>query len=173
MRTLLLNAGYTPLCVISWRRAIVLVMEGKADVVADSDDYVRSPSVTMPAPAVIRLRQFVKVPYRSTIPLTRKAVLNRDNHRCAYCAGRADTVDHVVPRSRGGGNVWENVVAACRPCNNQKDDHLLDELLAKTGNAKWRLGFKPTAPTGWSWIALGVATVDPTWEPWLGTPAVA
>lgn len=160
MRTLLLNASFTPLAVISWRRAVVLVMEGKADVVADSDIILHSPSTEMAAPAVIRLRYFVKVPYRATIPLTRRALLARDNHRCAYCAGKADTIDHVIPRARGGANVWENVVAACKPCNNRKDDRLLDEL-------GWTLPYTPTAPKGWSWVTIGVGTVDPAWEPYV------
>src|SRR5690625_2141324 len=111
MRTLLLNASYEPLCVIPVTRAIVLVMAEKADVVSEGDAVLRSPSVQVPAPAVIRLRRYVKVPYRRTLALTRRNVLARDDGICAYCGGRGTTVDHVIPRSRGGGNVWENVVA--------------------------------------------------------------
>lgn len=159
--TLLLNASYEPLCVISVRRAVVLLLADKADVVADSDAPIRSERLTMAAPAVIRLRYYVTVPYRAHLPLNRRNLLARDRGRCAYCAGRADTMDHVVPRSRGGEHCWENVVAACRPCNARKDDRLLAEI----GGS---LGFTPTAPSGWSYLVVGVSSTHPTWEPWLG-----
>lgn len=161
MKTLCLNASYEILTVIPWTRALVLVMADKAEVVSESDQLVRSPSITMQAPSVIRLKAYVKVPYRKTLPLTRRNVIARDNGKCAYCVKKADTVDHVVPRSRGGANTWENVVAACQACNNKKDDKLLSEL-----GSKWKLSFVPKAPTGWSWVAIGVATVDPAWEQW-------
>lgn len=163
--TLLLNASYEPLCVISVRRAVVLLLADKADVVADSDAPIRSERLTMAAPAVIRLRYYVTVPYRAHLPLNRRNLLARDRGRCAYCAGRADTMDHVVPRSRGGEHCWENVVAACRPCNARKDDRLLSEM----GHS---LGFTPTAPSGWSYLVVGVPTAHPTWEPWLGGKVV-
>lgn len=169
MRTLLLNASYEPLCIIPVTRAVVLVMADKADVVSDSEAVLRSPSVSIAAPSVIRLRTYVKVPYRKSLPLTKRNVLARDSHRCSYCTSKGDTVDHVIPRSRGGLNVWTNVVAACRRCNNRKDDRLLSEI-------GWKLKFEPKAPTGWSWVAVGFATVDPMWEPWVGArsaPAVA
>lgn len=163
--TLLLNASYEPLCVISVRRAVVLLLADKADVVADSDVPVRSEWLTMTAPAVIRLRYYVAVPYRAHLPLNRRNLLARDRGRCAYCAGRADTMDHVVPRSRGGEHRWENVVAACRPCNARKDDRLLSEL----GHS---LGFTPSAPSGWTYLVVGVSAAHPTWEPWLGGKVV-
>ena len=75
---------------------------------------------TIPAPSVMRLSRYVRVPYRAAVPMTRAGVLRRDGRRCAYCARRADTIDHVVPRSRGGGHTWENCVAACRTCNSQE-----------------------------------------------------
>lgn len=163
-RTLLLNATYEPLGIIPVTRAVVLVMADKADVVAEGDAVMRSPSMSMAAPAVIRLRYYVKVPYRRTLPLTKRNLLDRDRHTCAYCQNRAQTVDHVIPRSRGGLNVWENVVAACERCNNRKGDRLLAEI-------GWQLPFTPSAPTGWSWAAVGVARVDPSWAKWLPTAA--
>lgn len=166
MKTLCLNASYEILSVIPWTRALVLVLADKAEVVTESDQPVRSPSVTMQAPSVIRLKAYVKVPYRKTLPLTRRNVIARDNGKCAYCVKKADTVDHVIPRSRGGDNVWTNVVAACKNCNNKKDDRLLSEL-----PKSWALTFEPKAPTGWSWVAIGVASVDPAWEPWIQVPA--
>ncbi len=165
-RTLLLNASYEPLCLISARRAVVLVLADKADVVAEGDDPVRSARITVTSPSVIRLRCYVRVPYRSTVALNRRALIARDGGRCAYCPGRGDTIDHVVPRSRGGRHCWTNVVAACRRCNGRKADKLLSEL-------GWTLRTEPRAPTGWSYLVIGVAVTDPRWEPWLAPGATA
>lgn len=161
--TLLLNASFEPLSVIPLRRAVVLVLADKADVIAESDEPVRSPTMRLAAPSVIRLRYYVKVPYRGNLPLTRRNLIARDQGRCAYCGGKADTIDHVVPRSRGGQDCWENVVAACRDCNNRKAARLLSEL-------GWSIDFKPTAPKGWSWLVLGVAT-RPEWAEWIPASA--
>lgn len=160
MPTLLLNASYEPLGVIPVRRAVVLVLADKADVVAAGAGSLRSARTSVPVPSVIRLRAYVRVPYRARLPLNRRNLLARDRGRCAYCDGRGDTIDHVVPRSRGGEHVWENVVAACRPCNGRKDDRLLGEL-------GWTLPFAPQAPTGWAYLLVGVATIDPAWSTWL------
>ncbi len=159
---LLLNATYEPLCVVAARRAVVLVLAGTADlVVADPGRVVRSAQLEVPVPLVIRLRAFVRVPYRTRSVVTRRGVLRRDGFGCAYCSDRkAATVDHVVPRSRGGPNTWENVVACCAPCNSRKGDRLLHEL-------GWRLRFTPAAPLATRRIVLGVAAVDPEWERWL------
>ena len=112
---LLLNSTYEPLTALPMRRAVVMLMCGKADVVhADpSGPVIHSASRSVTVPSVIRLRSFVRVPYRARIPMTRAALMHRDRFRCAYCGSKADTVDHVVPRSRGGDHTWENCVAAC------------------------------------------------------------
>lgn len=157
--TLLLNASYEPLHVLTTRRAIVLVLAGKADVVSEGPEILHSEHLSVPVPSVIRLRYYVKVPFRSHLPLTRRNVVARDRGRCAYCSGRGDTVDHVVPRSRGGEHVWTNVVAACGPCNSRKADHTLGEL-------GWTLHRTPHAPSGWAWLLVDVTT-HPSWEPWL------
>lgn len=162
---LLLNASWEPLCVVPLRRAVVLVLTEKADIVAEADGTVRSVSTSVPTPSVIRLRRYVRVPYRGRLPLTRRNVMVRDEDRCAYCDGRASTVDHVVPRSRGGANSWENVVAACGPCNHRKGSKLLSEL-------GWSLRREPFAPHGTRWVLIGLAQRDPTWAPYLpGVPA--
>ena len=161
--TLLLNASFEPLHVVTARRAVVLVLSGKADVVSEGDGVFHSARMSVPVPSVIRLRYFVKVPYRSKMPLTRRNVVTRDKGRCAYCGDKGDTVDHVVPRSRGGSHVWENVVTVCLPCNGRKADRTLEEL-------GWQLHRTPFAPAGWSWLVVGVATV-PEWEPWLARAA--
>ena len=164
-RVLLLNATFEPLQLLTSRRAVVLLLCERADVVAARENapVFRSPMTSTPVPSIVKLRTFVRIPYRaSTPPLSRRAVLLRDAHRCAYCQGHADTIDHVVPRSRGGSHEWENVVAACKRHNLQKGDRLLHEL-------GWELPFPPQAPTGllWRWQHLG--DVDPLWEPYVGS----
>lgn len=163
MRTLVLNATYQPLTVVSLRRAVVLVMSDKADVVEAGGEW-HSVSRSVPAPTVIRLRRFVRIPYRRNISLTRRHILIRDRYRCAYCRDHATTVDHVVPRSRGGQHRWDNVVASCRPCNHTKADKLLAELT-------WTLPFTPAEPATWAWMVIGIADTDPAWVPYL--PEVA
>ena len=139
-RVLLLNATFEPLAVVTAKRAVVLMLTGKAECVqAALVGAFHSESLTIAAPSVMRLSRYVRVPYRRPVPMTRAGVLRRDGRRCAYCTRRADTIDHVVPRSRGGGHTWENCVAACRPCNSRKADRLLDEL-------GWNLRVKPIAP---------------------------
>lgn len=164
--TLLLNATYEPLRLLPARRAVVLVLDDKADVLADGPGCFRSEHRHLPAPAVIRLRYLVRMPFRAHLPLNRRNLLARDRHRCAYCRRRADTVDHVVPRSRGGEHRWENVVAACRPCNAGKGNRLLAEV-------GWELSFTPSAPRGWGVVLLGASPIDPAWAPWLGLDPAA
>ncbi len=117
-KVLVLNASYEPLNITSWRRAIVLLLKGKAEQVEHNGRVVYH---NIPLPTVIRLRHYIKVPYKE-IPLTRKNILHRDSHSCQYCGytGEDLTLDHVVPRSRGGGEFWENMVTACVRCNIKK-----------------------------------------------------
>lgn len=164
--TLLLNATYEPLCVVSSRRAVVLVLSEKAVPVEDGDGLLRSVSRTVPVPAVVRLTRFVRVPFRAQVPLTRKAVFARDGGRCAYCGAPATSIDHVVPRSRGGEHTWENVVASCGKCNHAKADRGIAEL-------GWRLHTIPRAPSGIAWRVLGARPPDPKWSAYLGDGAQA
>jgi 5-methylcytosine-specific restriction endonuclease McrA len=162
---LLLNATYEPLAVVDARRAVVLLIGDKAEMIeADAADRaMRSPSLSVPLPAVVRLRRRVHPPRRSRLPLNRTGVLLRDGYECAYCTDRwADTVDHVVPRSRGGRHEWRNVVACCQQCNRHKGDRLVGEL-------GWRLRFQPTVPSGEG--SLVVRGTAPEWTPYL--PRVA
>ena len=161
-RALVLNASYEPLCVVPVRRAVVLVLKEKAEVVHHRDETFHSERMAFQVPSVIRLVHFVRVPYRARAPLSRRSVFVRDNHRCQYCGAPAENIDHVVPRSRGGEHVWENVVASCRPCNAVKEDHLLSETHLK-------LRRPPFAPRETIWIVVAVGTVDPMWEPYLGS----
>lgn len=157
---LVLNATYEPLSVVSSRRAICLVLLDKADVVADDGTIIHSERMAMSSPAVIRLRYVVKVPYHRHTAMSRRAVFARDNHQCGYCGQHADSIDHVVPRSRGGLNVWENVIAACRSCNLRKRDRTPEE-------AGMRLSTLPRAPRELSWITFAVPRVPEEWKPFL------
>lgn len=127
-RVLVLNASYEPLHVTSPKRAITLLQYGVAEVLENSSDVVRSPSTVMFIPSVIRLRRYVRRPRRYPIPFNRRNLLRRDNYTCQYCGQTHDlTLDHVQPRSRGGRHSWENVVIACRACNQRKGDRTPEE----------------------------------------------
>jgi 5-methylcytosine-specific restriction endonuclease McrA len=166
-RVLLLNATFEPLAVVTAKRAVVLMLTGKAECVeaALEGAAFHSENLTVPAPSVMRLSRYVRVPYRPPVPMTRAGVLRRDGRRCAYCGKRADTIDHVIPRSRGGTHTWDNCVAACKACNSRKADRLLDEL-------GWRLAVRPRPPHRSSGGVLVLAVEPlPSWEPWLGVAA--
>lgn len=133
---LALNSSFEPLTMVPLKRALRLVIDGKAEIVeADRGRSVHSERLTVPRPAVIRLRKFVHVPRRFRRQVTNTFLFARDGYRCQYCA-RASydlrpreslTRDHVVPISRGGMNVWTNVVTACSSCNTRKANHLAVE----------------------------------------------
>ena len=159
-RALVLNATYEPLCVVPSRRAAVLVLGHKADILHDTGEALHSEHLTIAVPSVIRLRHFVKVPYRRRAPLNRRGVFARDDHRCQYCGHAAESIDHVVPRSRGGEHTWENVVAACRPCNVRKRDRYLHET-------SMRLRRPPGPPAGVSRLTLGLGAVPEAWTRYL------
>ena len=161
--TLLLNATYEPLCVVSTRRAIVLVLAEKAESVDAAQDVVHAETISLAVPIVARLTRYVRVPYPAQVPLSRRAVFHRDASTCVYCGSSATSIDHVVPRSRGGTHTWDNVVAACRRCNHTKADRSLAEL-------GWALPHPPRTPSGAAWRLLGSRTVDPRWREWLGVP---
>src|SRR3954454_15008401 len=157
---LVLNATYEPLSVVPARRAACLVLADKADVVEDDGTYLHSESLSVPNPLVIRLRYVVKVPYHRRTSLSRRAVFARDDHRCQYCGGHADSIDHVLPRSRGGEHVGETAPAACRPCNLRKRDRTPDE-------AGMRLARPPHQPRDGSWVAVSVGRVPEVWKAYL------
>ncbi len=167
MRALLLNASHEPLTVVTGRRALVLVVAGKADCVLERSTSTpfRSPTTQVVVPAVLRLRRYVRIPYQAAPAITRSGVLRRDNRRCAYCHERGDTIDHVVPKSRGGHHSWENCVACCMRCNARKSDHLLTEL-------GWSLPFLPGPPARGPLGRLYAGEdPDPEWVPWLSLAA--
>jgi len=159
-RALVLNATYEPLCVVPSRRAVVLVLGHKAEMLHDTGEALHSEHLSVPVPSVIRLRHFVKVPYRRRAPLNRRGVFARDGHRCQYCSAGAESIDHIIPRSKGGEHTWENVVAACRRCNVRKRDRLLHET-------SMVLRGTPASPRELTWVVVAVGTVPGHWEPYL------
>ena len=163
---LVLNATYEPLCVVPLRRAVVLVLAEKAIIVEAGDQVMRSERTSIQVPTVVRLSHYVRVPYRREVPLTRRAVLDRDAHLCAYCGQRADTIDHVKPRSRGGVHAWTNVVSACARCNHRKGDRLLTEL-------GWHLPVTPMQPPATVAVVMGWAKRDPAWQRYLSWNGIA
>ena len=165
MRTLVLNAGYEPLGVVSFRRALVLVMNDMAKVVeADEDDPVWAASGAYERPSVILLTRYVKIPSSRQVPVSRRGVLRRDNQRCVYCGANATTVDHVQPRSRGGKDTWENLVACCLKCNNIKSNKTPAEM-------GWKLKNPPHMPHHAGWFVRGVEKALPEWESYLPSAA--
>jgi 5-methylcytosine-specific restriction endonuclease McrA len=164
-RALVLNATFEPLCVVPTRRALVMVLAEKAEPVHGTGRIVHSERLQLEEPSVVRLRRFVRVPFPRRRSLNRRAVFVRDNHTCQYCGAPADSLDHVVPRSRGGEHSWENVVAACSRCNTTKRDRLLHET-------SMRLLHPPRQPKHSAWFLLADRGVPSTWVPYLD-PAVA
>ena len=157
-RSLVLNATLQPLAVVPYRRAVVLVLKEKADLVVSNGVVFRSERVEIPAPSVVKLRYFVRVPHRARAALTRRAVFARDHWVCQYCGNTAENVDHVLPKSRGGGHSWDNVVAACRRCNSRKENRLPHEVGLK-------LLREPFVPKDGLRLSLG--RLEPEWEAYL------
>ena len=159
---LVLNASYEPLNVCSVRRAHVLVYKGKAEVVERLDQPLRSASSSFIWPHVIRLLQYVRVPRAIQRKISRRALFARDGWKCAYCGstnGRL-TLDHVVPRSKGGESIWENVVTACAPFNLRKGDRTLEQ-------AGMELRTVPRAPQPVLFIKLAAPRIPHRWTPYL------
>lgn len=165
LRTLVLNAGYEPLAVVSFKRALVLVMNDKATVIERVEgDPIWAAQAVFDRPAVIILTRYVRIPNARRVPVTRRGVLRRDAHRCAYCGRGATTIDHVLPRSRGGADSWENLVACCLRCNNLKGDRTPQEM-------GWELMWLPQPPHGSQWRVRGTDRTEPAWEPYLALAA--
>lgn len=163
-RALVLNASYEALCVVSCRRALLLILDDKAELLHGTGRHFHSERAAFAEPSVVRLCHYVKVPYQTRVALNRRAVFARDGHRCQYCGAAAENIDHVVPRSRGGTHTWDNVVAACRPCNTRKEDRLLHETTLT-------LRRPPFQPRERIWLLIG--GVHPEWQPYLAASALS
>lgn len=162
-RVLILNASFEPLHVCSVKRAIHLLMTEVASRVEDANAVLRTPSSVVQVPSVVRLNRYVRRPFRQRVSFNRKNLFRRDDHTCQYCGERGNdlTLDHVLPRSRGGKTTWENVVASCRRCNSRKRDRTPEE-------ANMRLDRPPKAPRFVFTSAYGlIKDVDPAWRNYL------
>jgi 5-methylcytosine-specific restriction endonuclease McrA len=161
-RVLVLNATYEPINVCTVRRATVLLLKQKAELIERHKWTLRSEHTQLPRPMVIRLVSYVNVP-RDTHrrKITRRAVFARDGWTCQYCGARSNlTVDHVIPRSKGGTSTWENIVASCAPCNRRKGD-----LLPAQANMVPR--HAPRAPNPHVFIHVASPTIPTAWKQWL------
>ena len=138
---LVLNQNYEPLNVCRVRRAVVLLYQERAEMLENGVGFIHTTSHDFPVPSVIRLPYLIKRPFRAERKLTRLEVFNRDKYTCQYCGKqtRQLTLDHVIPRYRGGQHTWENVVSACIACNRRKAGKTPEE-------ARMRLGRPPSAP---------------------------
>jgi 5-methylcytosine-specific restriction endonuclease McrA len=162
-RVLVLNATFEPINVCTVRRAAVLVLKQRAEIVERSRWALRSESVTLPKPLVIRLITYVKIPrdaHRRKI--TRRAVFARDSWTCQYCGHVRGTltVDHVVPRSKGGASSWNNIVTCCAACNRRKGNR-------EPRQANMRLRRRPSAPGPTIFIHVATSTVPSAWQQYL------
>src|SRR3954465_16057446 len=161
-RVLVLNATYEPINVSTVRRAVVLLLKEKAELLDQAAWRLHSEHQTHPRPTVIRLTAYVKVPrdtHRRKTP--RRAVFARDSWPCQYCGSRSNlTVDHVIPRSKGGSSSWENIVASCAPCNRRKGDRLPKQAGMHPRRA-------PRSPRAEIFIHVASPTIPAAWREWL------
>ena len=161
-RVLVLNATFEPINVCTVRRAVVLVLKAKAELVERGHSELHSENSTVARPVVIRLITYVSVPrdaHRRKI--TRRAVFARDSWTCQYCGSRTSlTVDHVIPRSKGGASSWENIVASCAPCNRRKGNALPRQ-------AGMQLRKQPRTPSQHVFIQVASPTIPAAWRQYL------
>ena len=160
-RVLVLNQSYEPLMVIGAKRAVILLLSEKVDSLECYREKIHSAYLTISLPSVIRLRDYARI-RRREIVLSRKNILKRDNHICQYCGARSVpmTIDHILSRKKGGDESWENLVAACVPCNTRKGDHALKAtqmVLLKT----------PRKPTMILHLQKFVKQFQSSWRPYL------
>jgi 5-methylcytosine-specific restriction endonuclease McrA len=161
-RVLVLNATFEPINVCTVRRAVVLLLKDKAEVIERANWELHSERATISRPMVIRLVSYVRIP-RDTHrrKITRRAVFARDSWTCQYCGCRSNlTVDHVIPRSKGGGSEWENIVASCAPCNRRKGD--MTPIQANMHPAR-----EPRPPHPQVFIHVASPTIPAAWRQWL------
>jgi 5-methylcytosine-specific restriction endonuclease McrA len=162
-KVLVLNADYRALTVCSVTKAFLLVYMNKAEVVNKvENEFLRSVSQMLVMPSVIRLYGYVNMPYKGVM-LSRQNIFKRDGNRCVYCNSRHDlTLDHVIPRSKGGKTAWNNLVTACKRCNAKKSDFTLEEVGLK-------LPYKPFKPSFVVFLREFAGTNDAAWKPFLQT----
>jgi 5-methylcytosine-specific restriction endonuclease McrA len=160
-KVLVLNQNYEPLTICNVRRAVILIYLGKAEAIyCIAEKKVTSVKRSFEYPSIVRLVFFVRVPFKKII-LSRKNILRRDSHRCQYCGTTTNlTVDHVMPKSRGGEDSWENLTTACIKCNNKKGNRTPEE-------AKMSLHNLPKRPSHITFIKNFAGRIDDEWKPYL------
>jgi len=163
---LVLNATFEPINVCSVRRAAVLLLKSKAEIIEHGDWALHAENLTLPRPVVIRLVSYVRIPHDThRRKITRRAVFARDGWECQYCGARSNlTVDHVVPRSKGGVTDWDNIVASCAPCNRRKGDAMLR-------HSGLTLRCKPRRPAAHVFIHVASPTIPVAWRAYLADAA--
>jgi 5-methylcytosine-specific restriction endonuclease McrA len=164
-KVLVLNATYEPISFVTLKRAVVLLLKEKAEVIEELvERRLRAERSSFPYPLVIRLVTYVPVPRFFNLPLSRRSLLSRDNYTCQYCGSTEHplTIDHVIPRSRGGKTEWTNVVAACVSCNRRKGNKMPAEarMIPRT---------KPVKPGYIAVVLLGQAKGNETWQRYIHT----
>ncbi|MDQ7054911.1 MAG: HNH endonuclease [candidate division KSB1 bacterium] len=161
-KVLILNQNYEPIGVINAKKALILIYLGKAELIERRPDWaIRTVKENYPYPSIVRLIAFVRLPRRGVI-LSRKNILKRDGFRCQYCGRRNKplTVDHVIPKKRGGVDSWENLVCACVECNNKKGHRTPEE-------ANMPLLREPKRPSYLFFIYQHIGKIDECWKPYL------
>lgn len=161
-RVLILNQDYSALTICSVQRAFLLVFMNKAELIADAKDkFLRTVTKAYPMPSIIKLNGYVKLPYRGVL-LNRQNIFKRDGMKCQYCGATSDlTIDHVIPRSRGGASSWDNLTTACRQCNSKKGDFTPEE-------AQMPLKQRPFKPSFLLFLRDFSGNIDEQWYPFLG-----
>ena len=160
-RVLLLNQSYEPLMVIGARRAIILLLSEKVESLEDYHEIIHSVYLSLPLPSVIKLKEYARI-HRKEIVLSRKNILKRDNHTCQYCGKKSVpmTIDHIISRNKGGVDSWDNLVAACVPCNTKKGNLSLKHI-------QMDLSKIPRKPTMILHLQKFVKQFQSSWRPYL------
>ncbi len=161
VKVLLLNQNYEPLTVVSAQKAIILAFLEKVEIVEKHDCWVHSQHMAFPLPSIVRLLRYIRIPHQH-VELSRRNILKRDNFRCQYCGTTRGpfTVDHVIPKVRGGSDSWDNLVCACVRCNNRKGDRSPEQ-------ANLRLMKAPRRPSHLFFIQHHMGISEDCWKPYI------
>ena len=164
---LVLNQDYSPLTVCSVQRAFMLVFLNKADLITEiKDKQLRSISKSFPFPSVIKIRQYINIPYKGVV-MSRHNIFKRDGGKCQYCGTNKDlTLDHVIPRSKGGKSTWTNLVTACKNCNSKKSDFTLEKVGMTLSKA-------PVKPSYLTFLRMNTGVYREDWAPFLNPKKVS
>lgn len=159
-KVLVLNQSYQPISITTVKHAVTLAWRDKVELIETSDKMLRTPTMEYPSPLVVRLKRNLKYNPFGRVELNKRNLFRRDNGECAYCGSTDNlTIDHIVPKSRGGKSIWENLVTACHNCNNEKDNKTLEEI-------GFKLKFKPKQPHHLMMLTQNITLPD-KWKPYL------